>query len=158
MNAVIMGRKTWFSIPKGFRPLPNRLNIIISSTITDQTIDANERADLKKVIICKSFDEAINTVLTDYKDQVESIYAIGGSQVYKSALEYPYGFLDRIYLTQIHTDVECDTFMEPEHFLDNFKKIEVINDPSRYNVDFNVELTDDAHHLKYCFEIYEKIQ
>lgn len=31
MNAVIMGRKTWESIPAKFRPMPNRINIVISS-------------------------------------------------------------------------------------------------------------------------------
>ena len=32
-NAVLMGRKTWFSLPEKFRPLPNRLNIVLSGMI-----------------------------------------------------------------------------------------------------------------------------
>ena len=37
-NAVVMGRNTWLSIPQKFRPLPNRLNIIISRTMKDVEI------------------------------------------------------------------------------------------------------------------------
>jgi dihydrofolate reductase len=104
-NAVIMGKYTWFSIPKGLRPLPNRINVIVSSTLTRDQLDANENLDLDDVIICKTYDEAVHTIVEKYADQVEHIFAMGGTQIYKESLNYPYGFLHRIYLTRV--------FMEP---------------------------------------------
>ena len=46
MNAVICGRNTWNSIPSKFRPLPNRLNIVVSTTMKPQ----------ENVIVCKNID------------------------------------------------------------------------------------------------------
>ncbi len=156
INAVIMGRKTWSSIPKGLRPLPNRLNVVISSAMTKETCDSNEKADQSLILICRSFEEAIQTILENYSSRVESIYAIGGTSIYAEALKYPAGFLKRIYLTRVFTDVECDTFMEPADFLESFKKLEEIEDKATFNVEFNEMQSDASSDLKYLFEVYEK--
>jgi dihydrofolate reductase len=156
INAVIMGRKTWSSIPKGLRPLPNRLNVIISSAMTKESCDANEKADQNLILICRSFEEAIQTILDNYSSKVESIYAIGGTSIYAEALKYPAGFLKRIYLTRVFTDVDCDTFMEPANFLDSFEKLNEIEDKENFNVDFNEIQSDAGSNMQYIFEIYEK--
>jgi dihydrofolate reductase len=157
-NAVIMGKLTWLSIPKGLRPLPNRLNVIISNSITKETCDANERADPDDYFIAGSFDEAVQKIVVDYSNEIENIYAIGGSQIYKNALEYPAGFLKRIYLTRVYSDIECDTFMEPDDFLDSFKLLETdeITDKDHFNVEFNTTQVEKSSNLEYKFEIYEK--
>jgi dihydrofolate reductase len=51
-NAVIMGKNTWQSIPKQYRPLPNRLNVVISTKLQPDTLDPG-------VLVFKSF-EVIN--------------------------------------------------------------------------------------------------
>ena len=164
-NAVIMGRLTWQSIPKGLRPLPNRINVIISSQLTKETCDYSEKANLDDIVICKSFDEAVELLVgVEYADKIENIYAIGGSQIYKSCLEPKYltsGFMHRIYMTRVYSDVECDTFFEPADFLESFQKLTEIDDAKNFNVDFNTMQTEpaknsDTPELKYCFEIYEK--
>jgi dihydrofolate reductase len=155
MNAVIMGRLTWNSIPKGLRPLPNRLNVVISSGMTKETCDANENADQNNILICRSFDEALRTLLTDYSDKIESIYAIGGTSIYREALKCPAGFLHRLYLTRVFADVECDTFLEPENFLDSFAKLDDVPDKDNFNVEFNTIQTEKTG-LQYVFEIYVK--
>lgn len=159
MNAVIMGRLTWQSIPKQFRPLPNRLNIIISSVLQDvNDCGAKDGADLSKVLICKSFEDAFNVINNNFSDTIENIYAIGGAQIYKKSLEYPTPFLDRIYLTRVYTDVKCDVFMQPEDFLESFKKVEdVENDKENFNVEFNTMQKDEKSGLEYCFEVYQKM-
>ena len=160
MNAVIMGRKTWFSIPKSFRPLPNRLNVIISSTLSDVgQLEANPNSDASKVLIFDSFEKAVETLSSEaYADQIEQLYAIGGSQIFKSAIDYPRKeLLHRIYLTRIFNDIECDTFMEPEDFLDSFRKLTDIEDPGKFIVEFNTVELEPKSNLKYSFEIWERI-
>ncbi|RNA44935.1 dihydrofolate reductase [Brachionus plicatilis] len=155
VNAVIMGRLTWLSIPQNFRPLKNRLNVIISSKLDKESL--GEKAGLSNILIFKSFDEAINSLITDHRDKIESIYAIGGSMIYKQALEYPAGFLHRIYLTRVFSDTQCDTFMQPENFLDNFTKLDNTSGDKEYlNTEFNTIQTEPSNNLNYAFEIYEK--
>lgn len=78
-NAVIMGRNTWESIPEKFRPLPGRLNVVLSRTI--KTIDSHD-----DVIVSESLDAALALLASQpHSTIVESIFVIGGGQVYRSA-------------------------------------------------------------------------
>merc|ERR1719387_2977366 len=97
-NAVIMGRRTWDSIPPKFRPLPGRLNVVLSRTA--QT-DAFEGAT-----VTRSLTEA-QEFLAGCKD-VGEVFVIGGEAAYKEAVELPN--CARIYLTRVGVDVECDAF------------------------------------------------
>ncbi len=88
-NTVIMGRKTFESLPK---VLPNRRNIVISS---DQAL----KIDGAEVV--HSVEEALDAAKGD------TIFVIGGGKIYAEFLP----FADQIYLTEI--DAECpdaDTF------------------------------------------------
>lgn len=98
----------------------------------------------------------MRTITEKYSDKVETIYAIGGAQIYKQSLEYPVGFLDRIYLTRVFSDIKCDVMMEPEDFLGSFKKVENISDKKNFIVEFNSKMKDEKSGLEYTFEIYEK--
>lgn len=100
-NAVIMGRKTWASIPPKFRPLPNRLNIVISR-------QAAEALTLPEgVEHAGSLDEALAKA-SAYAG-IENVFVIGGGEIFASALRHPACRL--LYLTDIHADFECDTFL-----------------------------------------------
>lgn len=155
-NAVIMGKLTWLSIPKHLRPLPNRLNVIISTQMSKENCDAKENANMDNILIFKSFEEAVDTLVGNYSDKIENIYAIGGTQIYKKALEFPKGFMDRIYLTRVFSDVQCDTFLQPANFLDKFRKLDVVPDKENYTVEFNKMLNEN--NLDIIFEVYEKCQ
>lgn len=158
MNAVILGRKTWFSLPAVYRPLPNRINIIISNTINDKKdLQANTKANLNDIHICHSYSDAIELVnTTALANQIESIYVIGGAQIYKSAFEYKY--FNRLYLTRVFLDFVCDTFLEPANFLDSFNKITEID---KNGVDenlngYDVNTIEKEAGIEFCFEIYER--
>jgi len=89
----IMGRKTWESLPK--KPLPGRLNIVISKTMTASGIGSED------VNFFPSLPLAV-----EYCSGYEKIFIIGGETIYKQALE----FADKIELTIIHKQYEGDTF------------------------------------------------
>lgn len=108
-NAVIMGRKTWDSIPERFRPLPGRLNCILSSTGTktwEKVVDhAYKYNSLDACLDCLS-----------QRKEIEHIFIIGGSHLYNSVLDHPK--LKKIYLTQVYGNYDCDVFFDgiPENF------------------------------------------
>ena len=89
-KSVIMGRKTFESLPEAFRPLPNRQNIILSLSAK-----AIAGAD-----VVNSFDEALKVAQHD-------ALVIGGAQVYQQAIS----IVDTIYATEIDTkSVNGDAF------------------------------------------------
>lgn len=93
-NAVIMGRKTWESIPQKFKPLPNRLNIIIS------------RSNLNHTHVFQSLNKALEYL--EYYENVNDIFFVGGSGIYKEVINNK--LYDGVYLTKIHRVYKCDTF------------------------------------------------
>jgi dihydrofolate reductase len=103
-NAIIMGRKTWESLPK--KPLPKRQNIILSRSIEDINLYDNE-------LYFNSMTRAIDHCK---QQQYDEVWIIGGSEIYKVALEtLP---IDNIYITEIYKEYDCDSFFPetPESF------------------------------------------
>jgi dihydrofolate reductase len=97
-NAVIMGRKTWESIPPKFRPLPGRINIVISSN--------PELPVPRDVRRAHSFAAALAQV--DRMSDAGAVFVIGGGQIFREAIGHP--DLETIYLTRVHATLDCDTF------------------------------------------------
>ena len=128
---IITGRKNYISIPKKFRPLPNRTNIVL----THQT-DFNEEG----CVVMHSLETAIEHAKNNNETE---LFIIGGGQIYKEALEK--GLIDRMYITQVHHQFEGDTFF-PE--MDNtiWKKVSETNNS-----------IDEKHQFPYSFVVYEKI-
>lgn len=92
-KVVLMGRKTWESIPEKFRPLPKRKNVIITRK---EDYRAPEDVD-----VFHSVKEALDS----YKDQ--NIICIGGGEIYSLCMKDA----DRLYMTHIDKQVDaCDTF------------------------------------------------
>lgn len=98
-NAVIMGRRTWESIPRKFKPLPGRLNLVLSSQ-TGLTL-------AEGVLPCTSIDEALRR--TAEATDVHQTFVIGGGRVYEQAFTRP--SCRRIYVTRINHPFECDVYM-----------------------------------------------
>lgn len=97
-NAVLMGRKTWESIPEKMRPLKNRVNVVIS-----------RRNDLRLpagVQQANCLEDAL--VLCGNLDGIETCFVIGGAQIYELAMGQP--SLSKLYVTEIDAVYDCDTF------------------------------------------------
>lgn len=94
-NVVIMGRNTWFSIPKKFRPLPKRLNIILSS---------NKIPDVEYCF--NSLSSALN--YCQERNDIANIFLIGGERLYREGMEHP--GCNKLYITEVMGDYNCDRF------------------------------------------------
>jgi dihydrofolate reductase len=105
-HAVIMGRKTWESLPH--KPLIERYNIVITRD-TKYTIQNS-----KNVKVTSSLGEALQlATLTQGNDEC---FVIGGGQIYGQAIS----IADKLYLTIIEENFDADTFF-PDY--SQFKKI-----------------------------------
>ncbi|KAL7248542.1 hypothetical protein ACSBR2_003304 [Camellia fascicularis] len=89
-NAVIMGRKTWESIPLEHRPLPGSLNVVLTRSGS---------FDIENAVICGSMGSALELLAA-------SPYCLS---IEKEALNAP--GCDAIHITEIETNIECDTFI-----------------------------------------------
>ncbi|KAH7287929.1 hypothetical protein KP509_31G003600 [Ceratopteris richardii] len=101
-NAVIMGRVSWESIPPKFRPLPGRLNVVLTKSPNPPNLGNG-------VLVCSSLLGALELLATPpYSTSVETVFVIGGGQIYTQAIEL--SNCDAIHLTHIDISCECDTF------------------------------------------------
>jgi dihydrofolate reductase len=103
-----MGRKTWDSIPVKFRPLKDRLNIIItrSAGLEDPTPIVGD----KEPVRVSSLEHAIRYARA--RADVARVFVMGGAQIYAAALELSEA--RRVLLTSIERDFDCDTFFPIE--------------------------------------------
>lgn len=91
-HPVIMGRKTWDSLPPRFRPLPGRTNVVITRQPDWQAAGAAPAASLADALaLC---------------GQAEEVWVIGGAQIYAQAEP----LAQRIEVTEISQDFEGDAF------------------------------------------------
>ena len=89
---VIMGRKTWESLPEKFRPLPGRQNIVVSRDPAYKAHGADLAGSLEGALALAG--------------GAEEVFVIGGEQLYRAALP----FADRLYLTEVELEPEADAF------------------------------------------------
>ncbi|XP_059590334.1 putative bifunctional dihydrofolate reductase-thymidylate synthase isoform X2 [Vitis vinifera] len=103
-NAVVMGRKTWESIPLNYRPLPGRLNVVLTRS------GSFDNATVENVVICGSMPSALKLLAeSPYCLSIDKVFVIGGGQILREALNAP--GCDAIHITKIETSIECDTFI-----------------------------------------------
>jgi dihydrofolate reductase len=98
-HPVVMGRRTWESIPEKFRPLSNRTSIIVTRDTAYSAPGAT---------VVTSIDDAIDSAKAS--PGAEEIFIIGGAEIYKATLL----IADRLYVTEVETEVEADAFF-PEY-------------------------------------------
>ncbi|MBK7749885.1 MAG: dihydrofolate reductase [Candidatus Obscuribacter sp.] len=126
-NAVIMGRKTWESIPAQYRPLAGRFNVVLTRNLNYQLPQG--------VFKAPSLDDALNLLS---KGPVDRVFVIGGAEVYKEALIHDRCGL--LYVTEVRAVFECDTFL-PD-FKPFFQLMSCSEVVTENNIDF-------------CFKVYE---
>ncbi len=103
-HVVVMGRRTWDSLPDRFRPLPGRRNVVVTRD-PSWSAEGAERAG--------SLDEALSLAA-----DAERVFVIGGAEMYAAALPRA----DELLLTEIDLEIAGDTFF-PEWSRDELVEV-----------------------------------
>jgi dihydrofolate reductase len=98
-HAVIMGSKTYMSLPPRFRPLPNRFNIVLSRSAQS----SNHVQCMWTQNITDAFEQASAYAHAQGQDEY---FVIGGGEIYTQALPHA----DRLYITHVDADYEGDAY------------------------------------------------
>ncbi len=112
-HPVIMGRRTWESLPDTFRPLPGRLNIVISRQTAYEAPGAQ---------VVDSPAAALERV-----GELPEAFVIGGEQLYAQALP----LADRLILTEVEMDVAGDAWFpafDRNQWLETSREVHVSSD------------------------------
>jgi dihydrofolate reductase len=126
-DCIIMGKNTWLSLPK--KPLPNRTNIILSSSLKKEALP-------KETLLFNNKEALMNHI----SQQNYTPWVIGGEKIYKTFISS--NNLNNIYVTFIDEKYDCDTFFPK--IPKNFKLIQ----KTEYQM---------TNKIFYRYEIYKKI-
>jgi dihydrofolate reductase len=99
-NTVVMGKKTWESLPR--RPLPGRKNIVLTD---------NSKEIIENALTCYSIEDALSKCSPD-----EEVFIIGGGSIYRQFMP----LADRLYITHVHKKAPADIYF-PEIDLNIWK-------------------------------------
>jgi dihydrofolate reductase len=102
-NICVMGRNTYLSLPDKFRPLPNRLNVVITNT--------QHTSDLSNLIytnIDNLYSKIVNAMTNDILQPKPKVFIIGGKQIYDRFIAK----CSIVWVTRIKKDYECDLFVK----------------------------------------------
>ena len=128
-NMVVMGRKTWESIPDKYKPLPWRINAVLT-----RNKDFNNDLCVNYSSIEEMFKE------TEKKKNIENIFIIGWANIYNQVLKKV--MIDKIYITKIEKIYWCDVFFG--------------NIPENFILEWSPEKQEE-NWVKFRFEVYKKI-
>lgn len=100
-SVVVMGRKTWDSLPK--KPLPNRFNIVITTQLMEQEVN------MTPMLL-----EFFKSNYAYFSNQ--NIWIIGGAQLLEQLLPY----CDELWLNNVEGDYQCDIFLPKQKITELF--------------------------------------
>lgn len=119
-KVIIMGRKTFESLPNK-RPLPNRLNIILTN---------NKNYKVEGAVVLYSVDEVL-----DYTKNMlsEDVFVIGGEKIYEIFLPY----VDECFVTKIHYNYSADSYFPNLDNMDDWKLSYVSEEQPHFDITYN---------------------
>jgi dihydrofolate reductase len=127
INAVVMGRLTWESVPSGKQPLPGRLNVVVSRRGT--ALPAG-------VLLAGSLDDALAQAWS--RPDVAGVFVIGGAQIFAAAFAHP--ACRFVYLTRIDARFDCDAFLPP--LAPRFALAGVLARHREHDIDYQIQRWD----------------
>lgn len=109
-QTVVMGRKTWESLPK--KPLPNRINLVITSANME-----NYNPRPHGTYSGSDIPRIVKDVIEARYGGIDDVWIIGGAQLFESCIP----IIDEIYLSRIEGNYDCDVFLPKSEIMNNFK-------------------------------------
>ena len=129
-NAVVMGRKTWDTIPDRWRPLPGRFNVVVSRQ--------RHLAMPEGVVLAPTLEKAL--LAAHAAPEVEQIFVLGGGDIYRQSFALP--GCRRIYLTRVLGRFECDTFLAP--IPSRFRRVSLLSEGADGGLGYRIEVWERA--------------
>jgi dihydrofolate reductase len=99
-HTIVMGKATWDSLP--VKPLPNRVNVVVSSSNILAKVDVVSISDLRR---------RMSSMDTD-----QDVWIIGGARLIEGMMDY----IDEFHLSQIKGNYNCDTFLPSTLIQENY--------------------------------------
>lgn len=160
MNAVIMGRKTWDSIPAKFRPLQGRINVVITrnaeafkSHLPERQQDDSSEGPL----VAGSVADALAQLQGDKLGaEVDKAIVIGGASIYEQALKLHE--TRHVLLTKIQEEFECDTFFNEDLGEDKWRKASESELKDFTGEEFEGGMVIEEKNISFEFCLYSKIK
>jgi thymidylate synthase len=119
-NIVLMGRKTYFSIPQKFRPLSNRINLVLTR---DPHLIKMSPVPVNLILTKDLYYTDLETFYKIYEKYNPNVFVIGGSEIYNYFMEKT----DKLYITHVQTldgkDIKFTPGNEPDTFINHFTSI-----------------------------------
>jgi len=134
LHYVLMGRKNYESIPEKFRPLVDRINVVVTKQNGFKALGC---------AVVNSIQEGINMAEEDLEDE---LFVIGGSEIYQQTIF----FADKLYITEIKAEVDGNVFF-PEYRGNGSHKFGPWKEISRIQ-----NFKDEKHAYDYDFVVYER--
>lgn len=121
-NIVLMGRKTYFSIPNKYRPLSNRINLVLTK---DPELIKISPVPTDLILTNDLYFLSLSTFKKIYNKYNPNVFVIGGSRIYNIFLNDTHDFsIDKLYITHVKTnedkDIKFELGQEPNIFMANF--------------------------------------
>ena len=152
-NIVVMGKNTWYSIPKKYRPLTNRINIILSKKSKKKIETEIKKNNYVNTYVYSSPEIFLNNLK---KIIYEKIFIIGGESIYNYFIIN--NLISTLYITEIisNLNLKCDTYLLKIDFSDYniVSKSSVIIENNCYSP----SLESNINEVQYIFICYEKIK
>ncbi len=125
---ILTGRRNYESIPPKYRPLKDRINVIVTRQPNYQMVGA---------IVVNSIEDGIKLAQNNGE---EELFIIGGGEIYHQSLD----LVDRLYITEVKDKFEGDTYF-PKVDYQKWKEVKRIHNPN-----------DNKHACAFDFVIWEK--
>lgn len=157
MNAVVMGRKTWDSIPERFRPLKGRVNVVVTRSVEGfRQQHPREGEGGEGPVVVGSVGEALKCLHEDVGEvEVDRVLVIGGASIYEQALRLEEA--RHVLLTKIQEEYECDTFFSENLNSGKWRKASAKELKEFTGEEFKDGVDVEEKGVKFEFCLYNKV-